>query len=752
MFVNFSEDARHILKQAQKEKEELNHPYIGSEHLMLSILKEGSLKELLNKYGITYLKFREKLISLIGIGTKKMEFNLYTPMLKKIIQNAIFEAREDNLPNINPDLLFITILDEQDGVAYSVLRSMKINLDRLYNDIRKRRFQKSSKKKKLLIEEIGVNLTKQAKLKKIDPVIGRDKEIEETINILLRRKKNNPILLGPAGVGKTAIVEGIVNLMVSDKCPSYLKNKNIISLNIFAIVSGTKYRGEFEEKMKTIIKELEENEDIILFIDEIHTIVGAGGAEGAIDASNIFKPALARGTIKIIGATTLDEYKKFIEPDAALSRRFQKILIEEPSKDNLIKILTEIKPLYESYHNIKVPKEIINDIVELSNKYLTNRYEPDRSIDILDEVCVRCSNVQSYEERKKQILLDRVEKIKKEKIKSLSNNDFNRAYKLKEEEKEIHKKIENIKFYKKIVSRNDVVNTIKQKGNLKIDVDCNKEYYKKLESNINNLVIGQEDNVHKLINSLRVRNNFSEKRVYSILISGTKGSGKTYLANIFLKQIMNEKNIINLDLSEYKEYHTISKLIGTTAGYLGYYNKNNVFEKIRSNPSMALIVDNFDKACSEVKNLFYKILENGYIEDAATNKIDFTNAIIIFNVNEKESKKLGFSVNGINSEKIHDKLFDNVLLNIKLNTLDLKEKEKIVRLKINNIIDNYSNVKVIVKDNYIKDILNRFEKETSLYSICSYLYKNMNERIANSIMNDLTTIEIDCKKKENVKL
>lgn len=752
MFVNFSEDARHILKQAQREKEELNHPYVGSEHLMLSILKEGSLKELLNKYGITYLKFREKLISLIGVGTKKMEFNLYTPMLKKIMQNAIFEAREDNLPSINPDLLFITILDEQDGVAYSVLRSMKINLDRLYNDIKKRRCQKFPKKKKLLIEEIGVNLTKQAKLKKIDPVIGRNNEIEETINILLRRKKNNPILLGPAGVGKTAIVEGIANLMVSDKCPSYLKNKNIISLNIFAIVSGTKYRGEFEEKMKTIIKELEENEDIILFIDEIHTIVGAGGAEGAIDASNIFKPALARGTIKIIGATTLDEYKKFIEPDAALSRRFQKIIIEEPSKDNLIKILTEIKPLYEAYHNIKVPKEIISNIVELSNKYLTNRYEPDRSIDILDEVCVRCSNIQSYEERKKQILLDRIEKIKKEKIKVLSNNDFSRAYKLKEEEKSINKKIENIRFHKKVVNRNDVINTIKQKGNLKIDVDCDKEYYKKLESNINNLIIGQENNVHKLINSLRIKNNISEKKVYSILIRGTKGSGKTYFANTFLKEIMNEKNIINLDLSEYKEYHTISKLIGTTAGYLGYDNKNNLFEKIRSNPSMALIIDNFDKACSEVKSLFYKILENGYIEDAAANKIDFTNTIIIFNINNKESKKLGFNGNSINNENIQDKLSDSVLINIRLNDLTIKEKEKIIRLKIDNIINNYNNVEVIVKDNYIKDILNKFENEKSLYSICSYLYKDINERVTDSIMNDLTTIEINCDKKENVKL
>ena len=304
MFVNFSEETRHLLKQAERERQQLNHPYVGSEHLLLSILKDSKLVPLLEKHKITYKKFKEKLVLLVGVGNKKSNFVLYTPLLKRVLENAVIEARENNNNSVNPELLIINILDEEDGVAYSILRSMKVNIDKLYFDLRNIRNVKSNKHKKLLLEELGSDMTKLAKEKRLDPVIGRQKEVLKSLEILLRRKKNNPILIGPAGVGKTAIVEGIANLIVSDKCPLFLKGKRIISLNIFQLVSGTKYRGEFEEKMKTLIKELDDNPDIILFIDEIHTMVGAGGAEGAIDASNILKPALARGMIRIIGATT----------------------------------------------------------------------------------------------------------------------------------------------------------------------------------------------------------------------------------------------------------------------------------------------------------------------------------------------------------------------------------------------------------------------------------------------------------------
>ena len=402
MFVNFSEETRHLLKQAEQEKEKLNHPYVGSEHLLLSILKDSKLVPILKKYGVTYKRFKEKLVSLVGVGSKKSDFVLYTPLLKRVLENSVIEAREDNNKSVSPDLLIINILDEQDGVAYTILKSMKINLDRLYFDLRNIKNTKNNKRKKLLLEELGTDLTKLAKENKLDPVIGREKEVLKTIEILLRRKKNNPILIGPAGVGKTAVVEGIANLTKSNNCPNFLKDKRIISLNIFQLVSGTKYRGEFEEKMKTVIKELEDNQDIILFIDEIHTMVGAGGAEGAIDASNIFKPALARGMIRIIGATTNAEYKKFIEPDAALARRFQSVLVEEPDLKSVIKILRGIKPLYEKYHGISISDELLKDIALLSEKYLNNRFEPDRSIDILDEVCAKSSVSENYNERKNE--------------------------------------------------------------------------------------------------------------------------------------------------------------------------------------------------------------------------------------------------------------------------------------------------------------------------------------------------------------
>lgn len=444
--------------------------------------------------------------------------------------------------------------------------------------------------------------------------------------------KNNPILIGPAGVGKTAIVEGISNLIISNKCPKYLKDKKIIALNMFQLVSGTKYRGEFEEKMKLLIKELEENQDVILFIDEIHTMVGAGGAEGAVDASNILKPALARGTIKIIGATTTEEYKKFIEPDAALARRFQSVLVEEPNFENVIKILKGIKPLYEKYHNILIPDELLKDIAILAGRYLINRAEPDRSIDILDEVCARSSVTENYEERRKNVLEKRLEKIKKEKLRALSNKDFKRAYELKNDENNVINNINNIKNSIKKVNKNDVLQVIKEKGNIKIPFgDENQNtFYENIECMIRKEVIGQDENIRKLIMNFRIKNITKNKKCYSALIMGKKNSGKKLLVNTFIKSVFNKNSIIKIDLSEYTEHHMISKLLGTTAGYLGYDNKNNIFEKVRTNPSTALIVSNFERGCIEVQSLFIKILTEGKVQDSSGKEIDFTNGMIFF--------------------------------------------------------------------------------------------------------------------------
>lgn len=750
MFVNFSEEVRHILKQAEKERADLNHPYVGSEHLLLSLLKNSRLREVFEKRGLTYNKFKNKLIDIVGIGTKKSEFILYTPLLKRILENSIIEAREDNNKNVTPEILVISILDSEEGVANSILKSLKINMDKLYYDIKSRKYNKSTRKKKSLLDELATDLTKLAKEGRLDPVIGRDKEISRTIEILLRRKKNNPILIGPAGVGKTAIVEEIANLIAKGKCPNFLKHKRIISLNIFSLVSGTKYRGEFEEKLKNVIKELEENDDIILFIDEIHTMVGAGGAEGAIDASNILKPSLARGTIKIIGATTLDEYKKFIEPDSALSRRFQNVMVNEPNKEDVVKILMEIRPLYEKYHNIIMPKKLINELVNLTDKYLSNRYEPDRSIDILDEVCAKVSITENYLEKRLKRLNEKLNIIKKEKTKAIENNNFKLAYSLKNKENNIDNIISNLKVNKKIVTKENILDVIKLKSNINlINIDGNrKEFYKNLEDKLNSIVIGQNNNIKTLIESLKKKEVIKKNKCYSVFIYGKKYTGKTLLAKEFLKEVVNEKSIINIDLSLYKEYHMISKLIGTTAGYLGYDNKNNIFEKIRTNPNSALIIDNYEDACSEVKNLFIKILEDGWIEDASGKMIDFSNSIIIFTSKvEEEMNSLGFD--GKEKDSFDDSfrsIKDKVSVCIKMNNLNECMVKKIIRKRLNDIVNSYINIDVKYDDSYEKYLFDLYKEKKSLPYVLNKINNSFENKIADALINYKNNVLISANK------
>lgn len=750
MFVNFSEEVRHILKQAEKERADLNHPYVGSEHLLLSLLKNSRLKEVFEKRGLTYNKFKNKLIDIVGIGTKKSEFILYTPLLKRILENSIIEAREDNNKNVTPEILVISILDSEEGVANSILKSLRINMDKLYYDIKSKKYNKSTRKKKSLLDELATDLTKLAKEGRLDPVIGRDKEISRTIEILLRRKKNNPILIGPAGVGKTAIVEEIANLIAKGKCPNFLKHKRIISLNIFSLVSGTKYRGEFEEKLKNVIRELEENDDIILFIDEIHTMVGAGGAEGAIDASNILKPSLARGTIKIIGATTLDEYKKFIEPDSALSRRFQNVMVNEPNKEDVVKILMEIRPLYEKYHNIIMPKKLINELVNLTDKYLSNRYEPDRSIDILDEVCAKVSITENYLEKRLKKLNEKLNIIKKEKIKAIENNNFKLAYSLKNKENNIDNIISNLKVNKKIVTKENILDVIKLKSNINlINIDGNrKEFYKNLEDKLNNIVIGQNNNIKTLIESLKKKEVIKKNKCYSVFIYGKEYTGKTLLAKEFLKELVNEKSIINIDLSLYKEYHMISKLIGTTAGYLGYDNKNNIFEKIRTNPNSALIIDNYEDACLEVKNLFIKILEDGWIEDASGKMIDFSNSIIIFTSKvEEEMNSLGFD--GKEKDSFDDSfrsIKDKVSVCIKMNNLNECMVKKIIRKRLNDIVNSYINIDVKYDDSYEKYLFDLYKEKKSLPYVLNKINNSFENKIADALINYKNNVLISANK------
>ena len=378
MFGNFTEEARKILIGDKKEMHELKHPYVGSEHLLLSILHhDENIASKLKDYGLDYKLLKDEIIKIIGVGSNPSSWFLYTPLLKRILESAVIDSRENNGGEVTVAHLFSSLLEEGEGVAVRIMLGMNIDLDELYNDFSYKLVNtKSKKKKKLLLEELGVDLTKKAMNNELDPVVGRDKEIKRVLEVLSRRTKNNPLLS---------------RLIVSGNVPLNLKNKRVIALDMASAVAGTKYRGEFEDRMRKILKEIEDNPDIILFIDEVHTLVGAGGAEGAIDASNIFKPALARNKLRCIGATTISEYKKFIEPDSALERRFQKIMIDVPNKATVKEILYRIKSIYERYHLVSVDDDIINTIIDLSEKYIYDRNQPDKAIDVLDEVCAKVS-------------------------------------------------------------------------------------------------------------------------------------------------------------------------------------------------------------------------------------------------------------------------------------------------------------------------------------------------------------------------
>ena len=522
MFGNFTEEARKIIVEAKKEMYELKHPYVGSEHLLLAILKDkNDISKKLKEFDLTYEKLRQEIINIIGVGTIETEWFLYTPLLKRIMENAIIDSKENNEGEVTIEHLFTSLLEEGEGVAIRIMIGMNIDVDKLYNEFSYKFTTKIKKNQKLEVETLGVNLTEKAKNKELDPVIGREEEIKRLLEILCRRTKNNPILIGEAGVGKTAIVEELSRMIVNNDVPLKLRNKKIINIDVGALVAGTKYRGEFEDRVRKILKEVEENEDIILFIDEIHTIVGAGGAEGAIDASNIFKPALARGKLRLIGATTIEEYKKYIKPDSALDRRFQSINIETPDKEKTRKILTKIKPIYENYHKVIVKQEIINLITDLSEKYIYGRFEPDKSIDILDEVCSLVSlketkNLKKYNQLNKQ-LTETVEKKKQYIIK----NDFEKASIYKEKENKLMDEINNLelKFYDKTpkkVTKEDVANVIYSKTKIPVYELLNETEItlNNIRENLQEKIIGQQNVIENIVRDDKFTGLKSEAYLY----------------------------------------------------------------------------------------------------------------------------------------------------------------------------------------------------------------------------------------------
>lgn len=749
MFGKFSEEAQRVLVDAQKEMSELKHPYIGSEHLLLAILKNN--QDLINKfkkYKITYKSFKEELINLVGIGDNTPDLLLYSTTLKTILENVIIESRETG-DEISVNELLLSLLNEGEGKAIRILLSLGVDINKLYSDISEKRKIKQKKSKKLIVEELGVDLTKRAKNNELDPVIGRDIELNRVIEILSRRTKNNPLLIGEAGVGKTAIAEELARRIVSGNVPMPLKNKRIISVDMACTVAGTKYRGEFEERIKKMVKELEDNDDVIIFIDEIHTLVGAGGAEGAIDASNILKPALARGKLKLIGATTISEYKKFIEKDNALDRRFQKVFVEEPDKSNLKNILMNLKSIYEAYHGVKIEEKLIDKIIELSDRYIYDRCEPDKSIDILDEVCTKVSLKEAKEEKEIIKLSDCLTKIQKEKNNAIINQNYDKAYSLKEDEEELQSKINKLKLdymrkeKVKKVKLKDIVEVVSSKTKIPIN-EISKDYItsiNEIEKTLKENIIGQDEAINKLIDiSKKIKLGIKDKnRSYSVLFCGSTGTGKTYLSKLFAENLVGKNNVIKLDMSEYSESISINKIIGSPAGYVGYDDNKNILEEIRNKPYSVLILDEIEKAHKSVLNFFLNILDEGNCKDSSGKTVRFDNVLIIMTSNAYVSKSLmGFNKNTINNslEDFFSKEFINRIDEIvPFNKFTEEDINKIIIKEANKCYKKYNSENIISLDMINRIIKESNYEEYGVRKLCKAVRKEIENQIVCNIFS-----------------
>ena len=766
MYNSFTEEARKILMSAKEEMKKLKHPYVGSEHLLLSILKDNNeVSEKLKEYNLDYKKFRQEIIDIVGIGSKESECFLYTPMLKRIMENAIYDSKENNNGNVTISHLFSSMLEEGEGIAIRILIGMDIDLDDLYDEFAYKLPVKKSKNKKLLIDELGVDLTKKAQDGSLDPVVGRDEEITRVIEILSRRKKNNPILIGEAGVGKTAIVEELSRMISSGEVPNVLKNKRIISLDMATTVAGTKYRGEFEERVNKILKELEENDDIILFIDEIHTLVGAGGAEGAIDASNIFKPALARNKMRCIGATTTNEYKKFISNDKALDRRFQKVEVTIPGKKTVRKILLKLRDTYSNFHKTLISDDIIDYIIELSDKYIKNRYQPDKSIDILDEVSAHVSLKENKKVKKYNTLTKELNELIKTKKNYLIKKDYENASIYKEKENKLMTKINKLeleltKEKTNIVTKEDVIKVVSRKSNVPIFElkDIDKKDIINFENKLKKNIIGNEKNIDELVKIYKkLKLGFKDDNMcYSMLFVGPSGVGKTELAKTFSNKISN--SVIRIDMSEYSESHTISKLIGSPAGYVGYDDNKNILERVKDNPFSVLILDELEKAHPNIINLFYQILDEGKLKDSKGEDIYFNNCIIIMTSN------IGFNNNSIgfnNKSKTNNELkevfnipfinrIDNILTFDYLNYNNIKE---IVNKELKKIKDKYKkkNIKLKICSGVIEEIIDKSNyKEFGARKINKIIKNDLENIIVNDILDNKENINIKSINKDKI--
>ena len=692
---NFTEKAKEAIRKAQQYAVHLGHNYVGTEHLLLGLVgvKDSVASKAIEAQGITEDAITEKIDELVGLNNGGGYYPQdYTPRSKRVIDMSVQEAIKMGTGYVGTEHILLALIQENDSIAVRILASLGVNGQKLYEDIMSMVGEDStgstgangdSKSGTPTLDKYSRDFTKMASESKFDPIIGRDKEIERVIQILSRRTKNNPCLVGDPGVGKSAIIEGLAQQIYEGNVPSTLKDKRIVSLDLSSMIAGSKYRGEFEERIKKVIDEVKAAGNVVLFIDEIHTIIGAGGAEGAIDASNILKPSLARGELQLIGATTIEEYRKYIEKDAALERRFQQVMVNEPNEEEAILMLKGLRDKYEAHHNVKITDEAIEAAVKMSSRYITDRFLPDKAIDLMDEAASKV-RLQTYTAPSNvKELEDKITALEKEKEEAIKTEEFEKAAKVKKEQTELKKKLDDAKKEwdtentktKQVVTEDEIAAVVSSWTGVPVQSLKQEESERliNLEKILHERVIGQDEAVSavaKAIRRGRVGLKDPKRPIGSFLFLGPTGVGKTELSKALAEALFGDENaMVRIDMSEYMEKHTVSKMIGSPPGYVGYEEGGQLTEKIRRKPYSVVLFDEIEKASPDVFNVMLQILDDGHITDGQGRKVDFKNTVIIMTSNAGAKsiiapKKLGFVADN-SDEKSYQAMKDTVMEEIK---------------------------------------------------------------------------------------
>ena len=674
MMQRFTDDAQRVLSLAQEAALELGHDYVGTEHVLIGLtkVKNGVAAKALEELGLVTEDIFEAVEQHVGRGNKKATSIYMTPRVKHVLELAIQVANHMNHNYVGTEHILLGLLSDGSGVAVAILRAMNIRSNDVVEAIRSilgsnkgsnNGGQEGLNSNNDLgeLSDFATDLNESAKQGKIDPVIGRDTEIQRVIQILSRRTKNNPVLIGEPGVGKTAIAEGLAQRIVTGNVPEILRNKRIISISIGSMLAGAKYRGEFEERLKKAIDEVQQHDDMIIFIDEIHTLVGAGATEGAMDAANILKPALARGEFQVIGATTLDEYKKHIEKDAALERRFQPVQVGEPNEEDALEILKGLRDRYEAFHKAKITDEALKAAVSLSNRYITDRFLPDKAIDVVDEAASKVRMKVFSAAPDVKALEDRLNTVKKEKEAAVTSQDFEKAAKLRDEEKSLLKEIGDKKSVAKeksdqklIVTEEDIATVVAQWTGIPVAkiAEEESETLLHLEEELHKRVVGQDEAVTavaKAVRRARAGLKDPKRPIGSFLFLGPTGVGKTELARALASSLFGDESaMIRLDMSEYMEKHTVSRLVGAPPGYVGYEEGGQLTDAVRRKPYSVILLDEVEKAHADFFNILLQVLDDGRLTDSQGRTVDFRNTVIIMTSNlgakalHKNSPELGF--------------------------------------------------------------------------------------------------------------